>query len=178
MSSTPDSQAVQSPPPTLKSIVGRLAHLLEHGCSPGDLAALRRLDPADPSAPAFFKVTASVLADALPDGDEPRMEAERRWAAVLCAMATANGLHRPGRPLGSALAEAGFAELRLTRLLRARGDQMFPAVRAAAQFLAAKVEPFDATDLVRLVLSESRADEEKARRDVARSYFGTQPKNP
>lgn len=176
MSSNPES-AVQTEVPTLRAIVGRIVQALEKQLAPGDIAALRRLEPSDPAAPAFFKVAASVLDGILPDGEDARLDAERRWAAVLCSMSVTNGLHLFGRPLGSALADAGFTELRLTRLLRARGDQVFTALRAAAQFLASKAQPFDPADLARLVLSEGRPDEEKVRRAIARSYFATISKN-
>lgn len=179
MSNSPESLSEAGSP--LRATVSRLARALEKQLSPGDVAALRRLDPDDPAAPAFFKVAVQLLEDVMPDvesaGEPARMEAERRWAAILCAMALTSGLHRFDRPLGSALAESGFAELRLTRLLRARGDQVFPALRAAAQYLASKAEPFDPTDLARLVLSEGRRDEEKVRRAIARSYFKALARN-
>jgi CRISPR system Cascade subunit CasB len=155
----------------LRSAVGRLARMIEKELSPGDVASLRRLDPGDPSVPAFWKVLAASLDDMLPSASEAREAVERRWAAILCAMSNARGLHRPRIPLGAALAEAGFSELRFTRLLRARGDQMFPSVRGAAQYLASKAIPFDAHDLARLVLSEDGPSEEKVRRDIARAYY-------
>jgi CRISPR type I-E-associated protein CasB/Cse2 len=166
-----DSRAANGAAPDLRTVVNRAAHAVDRALSPGDVAALRRLDAEDPSAPAFFKAAAQLLEGVLADRDPARSQDERRWAAILSALAVAKGLHRPGRPLGAALAAGGFAELRLTRLLRARGDQVFPAVRGAAQFLAAKAEPFDALHLALLVLSEGRADEEKVRRDVARSFY-------
>jgi CRISPR system Cascade subunit CasB len=155
----------------LRSLVGRLARMIEKELSPGEVASLRRLEPADPSVPAFWKVVATALDDVLPSAAEAREEAERRWAAILGAMASARGLHRSRQALGAALAQAGFSELRFTRLLRARGDQTFPSVRAAAQYLASKAIGFDAHDLARLVLSEDGPSEEKVRRDVARSYY-------
>lgn len=176
MSGNPES-LTQVEAPSLRAVVGRIVHVLEKQLSPGDVAALRRLDPDDPTAPAFFKAAAAVLDDVLPTREDTRADAERRWAVILCAMALTNGIHRFGRPLGAALAAAGFPELRLTRLLRARGDQVSPTVRAAAQFLASKAEPFDPVDLARVVLSEGRTDEEKVRRAVARSYFAAPSTN-
>lgn len=177
MGNTPESE-IRTEASTLRSLVGRIGRALEKQLGPGDVAALRRLDPVDPAVPAFFKLAASVLDDAMPGSEEARLEAERRWAAVLCAMALTRGLHHPGRPLGSALAQAGFSELRFTRLLRARGEHVFTAARAAAQYLASKAQPFDPVDLARLVLSEDRSDEEQVRRAIARSYFATLAKNP
>ncbi len=159
-----------------RTLVNRAAHAVDRTLSPGDVAALRHLDPDNPAALAFFKVAAQLLEGALAEDEPARTEDELRWATILSALAVAKGLHWPGRPLGVALASAGFSELRLTRLLRARGDQVFPAVRGAAQFLAAKAEPFDALHLALLVLSEGRSDEEKVRRDIARSFFKPMPK--
>jgi CRISPR system Cascade subunit CasB len=168
--------AAERAAPDLRTLVNRAAHAIDRTLSPGDVAALRRLDPENPAALAFFKAAAQLLEGALPAHEPARTEDELRWATILSALAVAKGLQRPGRPLGVALASVGFSELRLTRLLRARGDQVFPAVRGAAQFLAAKAEPFDALHLALLVLSEGRSGEEKVRRDIARSFFKPTPK--
>jgi CRISPR system Cascade subunit CasB len=155
----------------LRTIVARIAGIIARELSPGEVAALRRLAPDEPYAPAVWKVFAMALDEVVPPDGPAREEAERRWAAILCGLAITQGLHRAGRPLGAALASAGFSELRFTRLLRARGDQMFAALRGAAQYLASKALSFDALDLARLVLSEDGPREERTRRDIARSYY-------
>ncbi len=162
--------------PDLRSLVNRLAHALARELPPGDLAALRRSSPEAPSA-AFWKVAASLLGEALPEGGAARDEAERSWAAILAGMALTEGLHRPGRRAGAALAEAGYSELRFERLLRARGSQLLAALRGAAQYLASKAVPLDWSDLAGLVLSEGGPSEEQTRRGLARSYYGRPSRN-
>ena len=107
----------------LRSVLNQIAYAIGNVLSAGDVASLRRLQPKDPSAPAFWRVAALYLTPAgmLPRGGEPLDAAERRWASILNAMARLTGLHRPGRRLGHALAASGFSELRFVRLLRARG---------------------------------------------------------
>ena len=153
----------------LSSIIGSLA--VRRGLSPGDVAALRRLEPGGPAHPAFWKVCAGWLDGSLPPEGPARTEAERRWAAIVAGMAITVGLHDPRRHAGAALAEAGYSELRFVRLLRARGEGLAAAVRSASRFLASKAVSFDWRDLAQLVLSEARADEEEARRHLARSYY-------
>jgi CRISPR system Cascade subunit CasB len=97
-------------------------------------------------------------------------ESERRWAALLSARAFLQGFSR-GATLGKALAEAELSELRLTRLLRAKDDGLLIDVRRVAQFLSVKAQETNWLDLVYLVLSQGRADEERVRRKIARDYF-------
>lgn len=174
-SPTKASSADATGPPTLRSLVGRLAAAMAGPMSPGDVAALRRLDPHDPSNSAFWRIAGEVLRPTgfLPDG--PGADAaERRWAVILQAMATLSGLHRPGRKLGAALVEAGFSELRFSRLLRADGDALADEVRTAAAFLAAKAEPVDLADLAELVLTTKPDRVEALRRRLARGYYDKQ----
>jgi CRISPR system Cascade subunit CasB len=156
---------------TLASVLSKLTVAIGRGLSPGDVAALRRLDPRDPAHPAFWKVCAGWLEDSLPPEGPARAESERRWAAILAGMAMTSGLHDPRRHAGVALAEAGYSELRFVRLLRSRGDGLADELRAAARFLGSKAVPFDWRDLALLVLSEGREDEEDTRRHLARNYY-------
>jgi CRISPR system Cascade subunit CasB len=170
MSSDPRTEAAGEPRPLTRT-VGALAHFVEHGASPGDVAELRRLLPEEPGSPAFWRLAGTLLAEELRGGG-PALEArEKAWASIVNALALTAGLHTPARPLGAALAAAGYSELRFTRLLRAHGAALAPEVRGAAAFLAAKAEPFDATDLAQLVLSSGGPSEEAVRRGVARTFF-------
>src|SRR5579875_3457351 len=120
----------------LASVVGRLAALIDQRLSPGDVAALRRMRVDEISAPVFWRIAASELADSLA-GDGPRRdELERRWAAILQAMAEMRGMHDPHSSLGAALAEAEVAEQRVLKLLRASDDALLDAVRVLAHYLA------------------------------------------
>ena len=158
--------------PSLRSVVGQLAHAVGSTLGPGDVAALRRLDPADPACPAFFKVAAAFLVPAglLPAGGEARDEAERRWASVLSGLAI-HEMHAPDRRLGQALAAAGFSELRFVRLLRAHDSGLRDEVRTTARFLASKAERADWTEMAQLVLSDGHDHAEAVRRRIARDFY-------
>lgn len=178
----PVSDAPASDPslerPSLATVVHRIAAALDpavrqHGLPPGDVAALRRLEPDDLSVPAFWKVLATYVSPAglLPRGGRALDDAERAWAVILNAMAHLAGHNDPHTSLGAALAEAGFSELRFVRLLRARGEALAPAVRTMAQFLASKAQPVNQADLAQLVLSDGHNHAESVRRRIARSYY-------
>lgn len=137
--------------------------------STGDRATLRKLSPDDLHQPAFWKLTTGALQKVLADDGPLRAAQERRWAVVIAVLAGA--LHSPTTRLGTALAKARVAEVRVTRLLRARGEQLPDAVRTIAHQLIAAAAPFDLADLAWLVLSEDRDDEERARQQIARDYY-------
>lgn len=167
----PQQQPSAGEESTLASRINRLARAIRD-MPPGDIAALRRITPDDPAAPAFWKVAAAHLDGALPRADGPeRDERERRWASILSGMAMTTGLHTPRRKAGEALAEAGYSELRFERLLRASGEQLFQEVRSAARFLASKAMELDWTDLAALVLSADGPGAEQVRRGLARSFY-------
>jgi len=156
-------------PRSLESLVGSLVTALATG-PPGDAASLRRLDAADPSCAAFWKLSSAFLSTARPLSEEE----ERRWASVMNVIAHAGGLHRYGREhsLGRALAKMRLSELRFTRLLRASGHALLREAQILGRLLAAKAEPVDLTGIASLVLSDGRSDEERVRRNLARDYFG------
>ena len=113
-----------------------------------------------------------MVAD-MPDADVPwREENERRYAVVLRTVAELRAVHRRGRRLGSALAEAGLDERRVLQLLRARRAALAHAVRTICHFLTSKGQAVDAMGFARLVLSEDAPGAEHDRRRVARDYFG------
>lgn len=155
----------------LDAVVARLAAVVLRRLPPGDLAALRRLDPTDPSAPALWR--ALLLADVkLPGDGAARDRLERRWAVILTALASLGDLHRPGAALGRALASAGFSELRLIRLLRAAGPALENEIATACRFLSAKAEPANTADLAKLLFSDTHdAWRESERRRIAREYY-------
>lgn len=158
---------------TLRQVIARLATAFDRDLSPGAMAALRRLSSGDAGGSAFWRVVAGYLEDQLPPGGEPRDVAERRWAALLCGMATTAGLNRAGRSAGEALAAAGLSEQRFDRLLRATGVRLHDELRTAARFVASRGEELDWTDLARLVLTEGTDAAESARRALARRYYRT-----
>lgn len=156
-------------PKSLQSVADAL-HRALGAMSNGDRASLRRMRPDDLHQPAFWKLSTGLLQAALPvETSLWRDVQERRWAVVLAVAAAAS--HAPTMRLGGALARARVAEVRLTRLLRARGDQLPDAVRTLAHQLVSAAVPFDFADLAWLVLSEGRDDEERARQQIARDYY-------
>lgn len=157
----------------LTSTVGYLASLLKHGggtLTTGDIAALRRMDPRAPAS-AFFKLESYFPEGALPSALEALPIAETRWAAIVVGLAHLGDLHRPDVPLGAALANAGFSEIRFTRLLRADGERLVDEIPALGRFLAAKGVAANFTDAARLLVSADRSDEETSRRRLARRYY-------
>ncbi len=157
----------------VRQVVAELARDIAVVMSAGDVAELRRMRPGDPACPAFWKLLTARIEPALglPAGGRRRLELERRWSVILAALATLDGLHAPGRPLGRALAEAGLTELRLNRLLVARSEGLHDALRTVCHQLSSTAQPADLAELALLVLSEGERDEELVRRAVARHYF-------
>lgn len=167
---TPENQTTYRPAPKKLQDVADALHKALGVMSNGDRASLRKMSPEDLHQPAFWKLSTGFLQAALPPEDTAwRAVQEQRWAVVLSVAASA--LHSPSMRLGSALARAGVAEVRLTRLLRARGDQLPVAVRTLAQQIVTSGVPFDFADLAWLVLSEGSADEDRARQQIARDYY-------
>lgn len=151
----------------LRGLVDRLAGAIDRAL-PGELAALRRLDPEDPSCPAFWKLACRYLESS----DRPLGAAqERRWAVILSGMARTQGQHRAGRKAGDALAQVA-SEARFTKLLRASDRRLWDELRHVTHQLSSVAEPFDWGDLAELVLTDGGEHHERARRSLARDYYG------
>lgn len=165
-----------------RKVVDRLSRLFAGPpgarLDPGQLADLRRLNPDAPTQAAYWWIVATVLEGALPaDGEvDARRDAERRWAVALNGMAILAGLYRRNHRLGAALSDAGYAEMRLQRLLSCPDDRLAVEVQTAARFLAAKGVAVDYFDLARLAVITDPEQAEDARRGIARDYFRTQYK--
>jgi len=174
------SQVVESV--GIDALVHRIAGLLAHGggvLTSGDVAALRRMDAARAQAP-FFKLAGLVLDEYLSRTSLGRERAETRWAAIVVGLAHLGELHRQGIPLGRALVDAHYSELRFSRLLRADGDQLLDELPALARFLSAKGVGADWSGAAWLILSVGHAHEERTRRALARDYYralGAQDRN-
>ncbi len=168
--STAEKSAPFRPGPRSLHAVADALHAALGGMSAGDRASLRKMRPDDLHQPAFWKLSTGILQPVLPPDSTPLRDAqERRWAVVVAAAAAAN--HSPAMRFGAALARAGLSELRLVRLLRARGEQIPDAVRTVAHQLVTAALPFDFAELAWLVLSEGRDDEDRARQQIARDYY-------
>ncbi|AWV88250.1 type I-E CRISPR-associated protein Cse2/CasB [Bradymonas sediminis] len=171
ISETPDGEK------TLRSVLGAIAAAFERnaqgqrgGLSNGDMAELRRISPDKPYTPALWR----ILLDFVPDGwvaGPDRDQKERQWATLLMAMAICAGQHDPYKRLGSALAEAGWSELRFVRLLRARDARLEAEVRRLSQYLSSKGTPANFGDLAQLLFHQDGELAENRRRQIARSYY-------
>jgi len=147
----------------------------------GDIAALRREDGA--TSPTFYKLAALVLdEERLPRPAALRDEAERRWARVVHLLALTGGQHAlasPGVPTtGAALAKVELAEPRFLRFVRAEGEALEAAARAAIAPLRQQAATFDPRDLAALVLSAPHPawrfhheDADAVRRRLARDFY-------
>lgn len=179
-----EAGSTKSPRSRFYSAVTRLAYALDPGSDgalgPGDLAALRREDGA--RSPTFYKLSTALLHEELTDLHGARLdEAERRWARVVHLLARTGGQHRSEAVgFGAALAQAELAEPRFLRLLRAEGDGVDAASRAALAPLVQKAIAFQPFDLAALVLSAPHPtwrfhfeDAEVVRRRIARDFYRT-----
>jgi CRISPR system Cascade subunit CasB len=150
--------------PTLAQAIGHIARVLAAADFPtGERAQLRRLDPDGPPGLAFYRFAFRHL----PEGWERRPAA---WMTLIAGIALmGDSAHRPDRPVGQALAEAGYAEARLERLLAAEAETLRTLLLRAARFLAAKGAACNWTDFAFLL--ELGGDPERARLTIARGYY-------
>ena len=163
-------------------IAGRLAR---EDFPRGDLAALRRMSPgSSQDAAAFWRLAARYELLGAP-------AVERKWALIIHGIALmtptaaqdwAGGAHDPNRSVGAALfggndessGESGFySELRLNRLLTARGDVLQVLLARMFRMLGSSGVAFDWREMARLILLDGfdNAGAEAARRRIARDYF-------
>jgi len=158
----PPPQAAETP--GLSRMVGRLARVLGDQAFPtGERARLRRWSPGAPPSLAFLRFGFSEL----PEGWQANTE---DWEALVAGLALMYPQgHDPGRPAGRALAEAGYAEARLERLLAADGDTLRTLLLRAARFLRAKNASCSWIDFAFLL--GLGGDPEAARRRLAGDYF-------
>ena len=157
------------------------------GFARGDLAALRRMDPDDPDAAAFWRLMAKH--DLL---GSPALEG--KWAMILHGIAlmtrtagdepASRSAHDRETPVGRALfvggnaerAAAFYSESRLNRLLTARGPIMHRLLARTFRMLGSAAQPFDWREMARLILDDGRSQSrvEDARRSIARAYFSAE----
>ncbi|MCS6803417.1 MAG: type I-E CRISPR-associated protein Cse2/CasB [Dehalococcoidia bacterium] len=139
----------------------------------GDRAALRRWAPGQPLPLAFYRLWLRDL------GEDPPERQLESWAVLAWSAATLgpNG-HERQRPLGRALAEHGFSEGRLERLLSAPAELRVPLFMDAIRFLAAKGARLDLADAARFLLLGEGERREKLHRQIAADFYRHLPRNP
>ena len=138
--------------------------------SNGERAELRRMDPRRIDAPAFWKLAARFFDDALAPGAALREQQETAWASVVVGLAFLEQGAVVGARAGHALREAGLADARFVRFLRADRDALIDELPALARFVAAKGVAIDWADVARVLLLGDDAAEQQ-RRALARDYY-------
>jgi len=163
--------------PTLRVIINRIADLIDRRLQPGEVASLRRLKPDDIDSPAFWRIAAVELEQALDASGPIRDQQELRWAAIIQALAMLDGFHAPGRKLGRALAESDLSDQRFLKLLRAHDRGLLDSVRTVTHYLSTRAVPVDCYEIALLILSDGRSDEDSVRRSIARDYYSAQSRS-
>jgi CRISPR system Cascade subunit CasB len=160
----PEPQAPEQP--TLAAAIGRAAGTIcSDGFPTGDRAKLRRMAPGQPLPLVFTRFALAHL----PEGWERQPD---DWAALLAGIAImAPHAHRPRHGLGRALAEAGYSEARLERLLDADGETRRTLLLRAVRFLAAKGAPFDWHDAAQLLLTRDDSKRDRINQRMALDFF-------
>lgn len=154
--------------PSLWQIIACVAKTLggEHFPS-GDRAALKRMAPDRPPPLAFYRFAFREL----PDGWEKQRGSWQTLIAGIALSANQGNPHNRNRPLGRVLAEQGYSEARLERLLAARSETLETLLLRAIRYLVAKGECLDWTDCARLLLDSEDGKREEIRREIAGDYY-------
>jgi CRISPR system Cascade subunit CasB len=153
-------------PIMLEYTVGALARTLASAeFPPNERAMLRRMTPGRRAPLPFLRLAYRSL----PEDWEAR---GREWMTLAAGIALmCPHPHRPDRPTGRALAEAGFSESRLERLLAVEGDTLSAHLLRTAYFLGAKRTPVNWADFARLLLAWDEDEKESVRLQIARDFY-------
>ena len=139
--------------------------------SRGDRAALKRMAVKGLTPLAFERFLLRHL--------DPQWQGEAHrpsWRTVLSALALQRGdsSYSPAVPLGRALEQAGYSELRLERLLGAEGSVLHVLALRAARVLAAKSAPCDWREFCALLFAAPGASRERINSRIAREFYRAQ----
>jgi len=164
--------------PSRQKIIASIATQLGADHYPtGERAALKRMDPDDPS-PGAYAAAVRLLLNAGADAEVKNDARLKRWVRLLHGMALMSGPgHAPygwrdEHAAGRVMFESGYSEDRLRRLLEARGKTFDDLLSRMARFLAAKRGVIDWGDLAPLVLDRKDSDRaEKARLNLMRQFL-------
>ena len=138
---------------------------------PGQLAELRRGPLAEiPHSPTFW--TLAFHLHLIPDEDTPHLTHRARpWALTLHLMAL-GVRHSAQASLGYAMAQAGWSELRFTKLMRASPDQLPDQLISLARYLKSRDQHADVDQIISLILTPPEHDyAERLRLRIARDYY-------
>lgn len=151
----------------------------------GDLAELRRMHPDSPNTAAYWRMMAQQ--DLLGRG----ADLENKWALILHGIALMTPTGEDGRsahdgaiPVGRALYLGGddgrsspyFSEMRLNRLLTARGPMLRVLLARMFRMMAAANAFFNWREMATFILNDGYSEEgaELSRRRVAREYYSAE----
>lgn len=171
-----EEQATGSPELTAvdSGLAGRIAQMVAVVSSArfpaGDRASLRRHAPGRPPSLAYHRFWPRWM------NSEPPPEAQSQdWALILFGVAFGgNANHQRAKSLGTALAEAGYSDARLERLLAAEEQEVRrQAFARALRFLAAKNQSFDWVGATAWLLGSGETREKHARR-IATDFYRAQ----
>lgn len=168
--------AAESPAPStsLASAVGRLAGILgSPAFSSRDRSALKRWAPGQDYPLAFYRLWLCRMGEELPAESQQECWMLLSWGLALCGA----GAHRPDRPLGKALAQAGYSEMRVERLLGAANELRPELFASMVRFLAAKERAFNWVEAADLLLAKSTDARNRCHRRLAQSFYRHLPKN-
>ena len=154
----------------LKAIVPHIARNIALA-DPGSAAALRRGPLSGSGSAAFWK----LLADSnISSKDVEAWAAVVQSIAILTPVGCSTGgekqgtAHDPRRPMGAAFYDAGVSELRLARLLAAKGGMRRELlVRLSRRVARTDHRQFDLRTLAWFILR----DDERTDRTIARDYY-------
>ena len=133
----------------------------------GERAALKRMALDGPAPLAFHRFVLRHI-----DEKWQTESWQPDWRTIICALAIQrDGGFDPGTPLGKALAQAGFSENRLERLLASRGDTLRTLALRAARQLAAKGISTDWRQLADLLFCRDVEIRERLNRRIAGDYY-------
>lgn len=164
--------------PSRQKLIASIANQLGADHYPtGERAALKRMDPDDPS-PGAYAAAVRRLLNAGADSEVKNDSRLKRWTLLIHAMALMSGPGRAphgwGEPnaAGGVMFDSGYSEARLRRLLEARGKTFDDLLSRMARFLAAKQAAVNWGDLAPLVLDPEDSERaEQARLNLMRQFL-------
>lgn len=159
-------QTVQVHEDTLGQCMGRIAGIISSERFPtGERAALRRMTPGHSLPLCFYRFAFNYL-------PENWQYAREDWTTLVAGLALMSpNAYNPQRGLGGALAEVGYSELRLERLLAAVDETRRTLFLRAVRFLAAKSMAFNWLEGARFLLAKDRDKLETLNVSIARDYY-------
>lgn len=159
------SSSDSSPAPVVSRVARLAGYIASDALSPGDRAALRRLDPHRPPPMIWYSLLTAL--------DWPRAE-EPRALLLASGLAMGPGTHDPKTPFGKVLAQARIAPMRIEQLLSAQGPLLDRLLLQLLRHLAhTSTLAFDWVTVYQLT-SPHAETRQRAADQVARAYFAAQ----